>query len=105
MSMPKDETQGELIDAWRTYLHQLDQSLKKIEENLDEASGMTKVCTDEWCEATEHVIDDIANSLFTIHEPKFSSPEDSKRIKDLKKRVYELYANYKEVYKKASAGA
>jgi len=103
--MPKDETQGELIDAWRTYLNQLDQSLKKIEENLDEASGMTEVCTDEWCEATEHVIDDIANSLFTIHEPKFSSPEDSKRIKDLKKRVYELYANYKDVYKKASAGA
>ncbi|MFP4348074.1 MAG: hypothetical protein ACOCWY_05655 [Thermodesulfobacteriota bacterium] len=105
MSMPKDETQGELIDAWRSYLNQLDQSLTKIEENLNEASGMTDVCTDEWCEATEHVIDDIANSLFTIHEPKFSSPEDSKRIKDLKKRVYELYANYKDVYKKAGAGA
>lgn len=105
MSMPKDETQAEIMDAWRTYMHSLEQSLEKIETSIEEAAGMTKVCTDEWCEATEHVIDDIANSLFTIHEPKFSSPEDSKRIKDLKKRVYELYANYKDAYQKASASA
>ncbi len=105
MAMPKDETQKELLDAWQTYLEALSQSLKKIEDNINEASEMTDICTNEWCEATEHVIDDIANSLFAIHEPKFSSEEDSKKIKELKKRVYELYANYKDVYKKASAGA
>ena len=38
-----------------------------------------------------------------MSEPRGSSEEDSKRIKALKKRVHDLYANYREVYKKAKS--
>ena len=57
---------------------------------------------DEWCEATEHVIDELSNALFSISEPRWSSPEDSKKIKRLKRRVYDLYVNYRGVYEKVA---
>jgi hypothetical protein len=101
MAMPKDEVQAEMTEAWRTYLDGLEKSLNIVEKDIDEAKEMAGVCTDEWCEATEHVIDDIGNSLFSISEPRWSDPEDSKRLKNLKRRVYDLYVNYRGVYEKA----
>ena len=68
-----------------------------MEEGINEAAEMTDTCTSEWCEATEHVIDELSNSLFSISEPHWSSAEDSKKIKKLRKRIHDLYAKYKSV--------
>lgn len=100
MAMPKDQSQKESVEAWRTFVDVMGQSLVSIEKDIDEASQMTSICTDEWCEATEHVIDELSNALFSISEPRSSTEEDSKKIKALKRRVHDLYANYRDVYKK-----
>ena len=97
MSMPRDEMQQEVVNAWRTYLNALEQALDKLDVDIREASDMADVCTDEWCEATQHVIDDLSNALFSISEPRWSNAEDSARIKALKRRVYDLYADYRGV--------
>ena len=102
MVMPKEEIQTEITEAWRIFLNSLEQSLEKLDKDIEEAAQMAGECTFEWCEATEHVIDELSNSLFSISEPRWSTPEDSKKIKDLKRRVHDLYANYKEVYKKVA---
>ncbi len=57
---------------------------------------MQDVCTSEWCEATEHVIDDLSNSLFSISEPRWASEEEGQKLKQLKRRVHDLYAKYRE---------
>jgi hypothetical protein len=101
MTLPKDETQQEYMSAWRTYVDSLDSAVKKLDNDISEASEMAGVCTDEWCLATEHVIDDLSNALFSISEPRWASQEDSLRIKQLKRRVYDLYADYRNVYKQA----
>jgi len=100
MVMPKDQSQKQIMDAWRTFVGQMGQSLISLEKDIDEASQMTSICTDEWCEATEHVIDELSNALFSISEPRWSTDEDSKKIKELKKKVHDLYANYRSVYEK-----
>ena len=102
MPMPKDEVREEMLEAWRIYLQSLEKSLELVESKIQEASEMTQVCTDEWCAATEHVIDDLSNMLFSISEPRDSSEQDSRRIKELKRRVHDLYANYKEVYSRVA---
>jgi hypothetical protein len=56
---------------------------------------MTEICTSEWCEATDHVMDDLGNFLFSISEPKGASEEDTQRLKGLKRRLHDLYAQYK----------
>lgn len=56
---------------------------------------MREVCTDEWCEATEHVIDELSNSLFSISEPRWIPETESMKLRQLKKKVHDLYARYK----------
>jgi hypothetical protein len=99
MPMAKDEIQKEMNEAWNTYLKALEKSLAMLEKDIEEAKQMAGICTDEWCNATEHVLDELANALFSISEPRWSSKEDSHRIKALKRRLYDIYVNYRGVYK------
>ncbi len=100
MSMPKDEVQQEITQAWSIYVAALGKSLAKLEKDIKEAGEMANVCTSEWCEATEHVIDELSNALFSISEPRWLDKQMSDKIKELKYRVYELYSNYRDVYQK-----
>jgi hypothetical protein len=100
--MPADDVQREMSEAWNSYIQALEKSLDIIEKDIDEAKELAGVCTDEWCNATEHVLDEIGNALFSISEPRWTSDDDSKRIKALKRRLYDLYVNYRGVYKKSS---
>jgi hypothetical protein len=99
MAMPKDsfqsDIQKELVDNWRIFINNMEKSLDMLEKGIDEAAEMTNACTAEWCVATEHVIDELSNSLFSISEPHWSSEQDSKKLKQLKRRVHDLYAKYK----------
>ena len=97
MAMPRDEIQSEVIKAWQHYIDALENSLDILEKDIEEAKNMAGSCTSEWCETTEHVIDELNNSLFSISEPRWADPEDSRRIKKLKRRIYDLYVNYKGV--------
>lgn len=98
MSMPKDEIQEGIAQAWGTYLAALGKSLVLLEKNIEEAKNMASICTGEWCEATEHLIDDLNNALFSIHEPRWINPEQSKQLKRLKRKIYDIYVNYRGVY-------
>lgn len=99
MPMPKDSfdpaIQEGLIQNWRQFVNNLEKSLDLVEKQLNEAAEMTEICTSEWCQATEHVLDQLGNFLFSISEPKGASEEDSERLKKLKRRLHDLYAQYK----------
>lgn len=99
MVMPRDsfqtDVQNSIVEGWRVFVNNMEESLYILEKGITEAAEMSEACTSEWCEATEHVIDELANSLFSISEPHWSSDEDNKKIKELKRRVHDLYAQYK----------
>ena len=98
MSMPrKEDIQSEVIEGWRTFMANLEKGLEMLEQDIDEAANMSDACTSEWCQATEHVIDELSNSLFSISEPSWASEEDSTKIKALKRRIHDIYAKYKSV--------
>lgn len=99
MVLPKDSfqnnVQNQFVEGWRSFIGNMEESLNVLERGLDEAAEMREVCTSEWCEATEHVIDELSNSLFSVSEPRWASEEDSRKIRQLKKRLHDLYAKYK----------
>ena len=99
MVMPRDSFQADvqqnIVEGWKVFVNNMEKSLDILEKGITEASEISEACTSEWCQATEHVIDELANSLFSISEPHWSSDEDNKKIKDLKRRVHDLYAKYK----------
>ena len=99
MVMPKDSfqmnIQNNVVESWKEHLNSMEESLDILERGLDEAKEMTEICTDEWCMATEHVIDDLSNWTFSISEPRWGSDEDTRKLKALKRRLHDLYAKYK----------
>ena len=80
MHFISEQSRNDTLEAWGVYMDALEKSIKDLEKDI---------------EATEHVIDEINNSLFTISEPRWSSDEDFRRIKALKRRVREFYTRYK----------
>jgi len=104
MVMPKDQIPNAMLDSWRTFLGSMEKSLDFLEKAMDEAVQMTHTCTHEWCEGTEHVIDELGNILFAISEPRWSNREDSSKLKRLKRRVRDVYADYKALLDAAKEG-
>ena len=93
------EMEETMLRAHREFLAHLEKSLNLVAQDIDEAGEMAHICTDEWCLATEVVLDDLAKVVFAISEPRWLSKEDSKKISDLRHRIHGLYARYKAVKK------
>lgn len=91
----KEAIEQERVEAWRTYVKSLENYLDQEENAIDRSFQLSSTCTDELCETTEEVIEDLSKAIFSVSEPRWITPEDTKRIKTLKKRVQELYAKYK----------
>jgi hypothetical protein len=97
VGMTLDIFQKETLEAWGNYVEALEKSLDQLEKDIEEASSMSDTCTSEWCQATEHVIDELGNALFSISEPRWAGDEYTQRIKSLKRRLHDIYAKYKSV--------
>lgn len=83
--------------AHREFISNLSYSLDLLEKDLKETTEMEQICTDEWCQATECIMDDLARMIYSISEPRWLTKEDSRKIKALRERVPDLYAQYKMV--------
>jgi len=101
MNIPKDvyqvDAQNKILEGWRVFLDSIHESLDSLERGIDEAEAMTDLCTPEWCLANERIIDELNNRIFSISEPSWSSDDDSRKLKVLKKRLHDVYARYKAV--------
>jgi hypothetical protein len=95
MEMPDEIVRKKVYEGWESFVESLEKSVAMLEKEIDFTSKMVNACTLEWCEATERAMDDISNSLFSISEPSWLPDEDSKKLKALKRRVHDVYAQYK----------
>lgn len=93
----QDEMVDSFLVAHREFMTSLEDSLALIEEELNEAEEIGEICTGEWCVATEGTLDELAKFIFSLSEPRWVSDEDSKVLKNLRRKVHDLYAKYKGV--------
>jgi hypothetical protein len=89
--------QDNYSDAWKTWMEGLDETLDEVDECLDQARDVQEICTDEWCEATDTLLDELNHVLFSISEPKWTSKEDSEKIKALRTRARKLYERFERI--------
>jgi len=93
--------QNEMVESFlvghREFMKHLDNSTHLLEQEIEEAAEMEEICTDEWCLAVEHTIDDLANMIYSISEPRWVTADDSEKIKNLRHRVHDLYAKYRGI--------
>ena len=79
-------------EPWRTYTDELHSSLSRLETIIDDVADMRPVCRDEWCEVTECLLGEATVAAFAISEPHWASEEDSRKIKEIKKKIHNLHA-------------
>jgi hypothetical protein len=84
-------------DAWVIFMDGLENSIRMLDEKLTEAEQMSSQVTGEWAAAIEHVMDDLANFVFSISEPRGSSEAYSKRLRSLRHRLHEHYVRFKSI--------
>lgn len=93
--------QNEMMESFMTghreFMKNLERSTQLLEQDIAETAEMGQICTDEWCLATEHTLDELANMIFSISEPRWADGADSEKIKSLRHKVHDLYAKYKSV--------
>jgi hypothetical protein len=103
MTMPKDMYQNNLqegiIESRRLFIENLEESIEKLEKGIEEAEVMVDICTPEWCRATENMMDELLNRIYSISEPDWSSVQDSHKLKLLKRRLHDVYTKYKKLPK------
>ncbi len=93
------EMQETMLLAHREFMENLEKSIDLLAQDIDETKEMTHICTDEWCLATEGVLDELAKMIFSISEPRWLSKEDSKKISELRHRIHDLYGRYRAIKK------
>jgi len=92
---------GDLVccvnDAWTVFMEGMEKSIRLLDEQLTEAEEMSTQVTGEWAAAIEHAMDDLANYVFSISEPRGTSEEYSWRLKSLRHRLHEHYVRFKAI--------
>jgi hypothetical protein len=92
-------TQKEMVESFqishRAYMKNLGICLDKIEKDFEEAREIDNICTGEWCRAIEFSLDEMAKDLYSISEPRWSSSDYSRTLRNMRRRLHDLYSNYK----------
>jgi hypothetical protein len=78
-------------EPWITFSDSMNESLTRLEEMVNDVSDLQGICHDEWCEASECLLGEASIAAFAISEPHWASPEDSRKLRELKKRIHGLY--------------
>jgi len=96
----QNEMMESFVMAHREFITNLERSIRLLEEDINETAEMETICTDEWCLATEHTLDELTKMIYSISEPRWVTDEDSRKIKELRKKTHDLYAKYRSVSSK-----
>ena len=91
--------QNEMVDSFlsghQNFIVNLNQSLDMIEKDINETAEMETLCTSEWCVAVEHCLDEVANNVYSISEPRWTSKAKTRALRGVRRRVHDLYAQYR----------
>lgn len=98
--------QNEMVDSFqlnhKDFMTNLNTSLGNLDKDISEAKEIDTICTNEWCRAIERDIDDLANSIYSLSEPRWSCSGHSKKIRKLRSRLHDLYAKYRGLQSKST---
>lgn len=91
--------QTEMVESFQLthsdFMKNLSVSIDLLDHEISEAKEVDTVCTGTWCKAIENNIDELANSLYSISEPRWVANSDSKELSDMRIRIHDLYTKYK----------
>ena len=100
--LKQKDMEDSMLYAHKSFMTNLEKSLGILAQELKEAEKMTSICNNEWCNATESVIDDMHKDIYSISEPRWLPKEDSQKLKQLRTRIRDLYREFAHIAKTKS---
>lgn len=97
VSASQTAPQTAAAEAWSQYLNSLYEGVERLQRLVTDVEEMRQVCSDEWCETTECLLGELTVAVFAISEPHWAPPEESRKIKDLKKKLHDLHARHRSI--------
>lgn len=79
-------------------LDRLDRAVESIAAALAKAEQRPRQYAPGWREDMERAIDEVASALFIIHVPRYPVDGPAKRLKDLRRRVSDMYGALLEMH-------
>lgn len=98
----QQDMEKSMLMAHRDFMNNLENSLDSLEKDIQDAKEVSSRCTAEWCTATDHFIDELHKSIYSISEPRWLTEEDSERIHNLRKKVKDLYLEFSKAKESAA---
>jgi sugar-specific transcriptional regulator TrmB len=89
-----DEIFSDMERIWHSYVSALQESLDKLEREIEAAGRNSQVCTEQWCMQTDRLLAEFVSVLYSLHVPSFLSSEDRRTLEQLKRKVHELYTRF-----------
>ena len=91
--------QTEMVESFqlahREYMKNLTLCLDKLEKDFEEYRDIDEVCEGEWCRAIELSLDEFAKDLYSISEPRWVADDYSRTLRNMRRRLHDLYAKYR----------
>ena len=91
------ELQEALVGAQKEFIEQIEEAINRLESEIKEASEVEHAGHKEWQRSIGGYIDELNRVIFSIAEPRYGSEEDHKKIADLRRKVKELYEDFKNM--------
>ncbi|MGW8194135.1 MAG: hypothetical protein ACWGOX_07715 [Desulforhopalus sp.] len=88
--------------AHRGYIKNLNDCLKKLENDFEESREIDEICTNEWCRAIEFSLDEMAKELYSVSEPRWLADDYSRTLRNMRRRLHDLYSKYHGVVSQQS---
>lgn len=94
------ERQEKLAAIQKDYIDALEDAIKTLEDEIKEASEVEHAGHEEWEKSIEGYIDELHGIIFSLPEPRYGHEELHTKIAELRKRIKDLYADFKKMVKK-----
>jgi hypothetical protein len=79
------------------FMVNLNTSLEELDHDISDAKKRDSSCKGEKCKVIEQKIDNLANTIYSISEPRWSCAGHSKKIGRLRTRLHDLYTKYRGI--------
>ncbi len=91
------EMQEKLVTIQKDYIDTLEQAVKRLEDEISEASDVEHAGHPEWEKSIEGYIDELHAIIFSLPEPRYGHEDLHHKITDLRKRIKNLYVDFKKM--------
>jgi hypothetical protein len=79
---------------WKSYVDAVEQSLERLQQEIEKAGNDSQVCTEQWCMDTDQMLKEFVHILYSMYVPSFVSREYGRKLEVLKRKVHDLYTRF-----------